>query len=315
MYATALFPLGAIAITLFSVFYPGVLDGYGKAIVPLLGVVMFGMGITLRPGNFLDVLRRPRLIGLGVVLQYLLMPLSAWLVSRALDLPAGLLTGVVLVGTCPGGTASNVICYLARGDVALSITLTTISTLLAVILTPAMTWLYIGRTVPVPVLDMMLDIARVVILPVLAGMVLNRYLGHYLKAVKHAFPLVSVTAIILIIGIIVALNRPVLPALALPVIAAVFWHNLLGLAGGYYLAGLFTREERVRRTLAIEVGMQNSGLAVALAHSYFPAVASLPGALFSIWHNITGSMLAGWWSRYPGGTEGVINRSGSNGSR
>jgi BASS family bile acid:Na+ symporter len=307
VYVTALFPLGAIAITLFSVYYPGVLDGYGKAIVPLLGVVMFGMGITLRPENFLDVLQRPRLIGLGVTLQYLLMPLIAWVVSRALGLPAGLLAGVVLVGTCPGGTASNVICYLARGDVALSITLTTVSTLLAVLLTPAMTWLYIGRTVPVPVLDMMLDIARVVILPVLAGMVLNRYLGHYLKAVKHAFPLVSVTAIILIIGIIVALNRPVLPALALPVIAAVCCHNLLGLAGGYYLSAVFTRDESVRRTLAIEVGMQNSGLAVALAHSYFPAVASLPGALFSIWHNITGSILAGWWSRRSDGESGVIS--------
>lgn len=301
MYTTALFPLGAIAITVFSVLYPGVLAGYGKAIVPLLGVVMFGMGITLRPENFLEVLRRPRLILLGVTLQYLLMPLIAWTVSLALNLPAGLLIGVVLVGTCPGGTASNVICYLARGDVALSITLTTASTLVAVLLTPAMTWLYIGRTVPVPVLHMVLDIARVVLLPVLGGMLLNRYLGHYLKAVKHAFPLVSVTAIILIIGIIVALNRPVLPALALPVIAAVFWHNLLGLAGGYYLAGLYTRDARVRRTLAIEVGMQNSGLAVALAHSYFPAVASLPGALFSIWHNITGSLLAGWWSRRPDG--------------
>ena len=307
MYTTALFPLGAIAITLFSVFYPGVLAGYGRAIVPLLGVVMFGMGITLRPENFLDVLRRPRLILLGVTLQYLLMPLIAWLVSRALGLPAGLLIGVVLVGTCPGGTASNVICYLARGDVALSITLTTASTLLAVLLTPAMTWLYIGRTVPVPVLDMVLDIARVVILPVLGGMLLNRYLGNYLKAVKHTFPLVSVTAIILIIGIIVALNRPMLPALALPVLAAVFWHNLLGLAGGYYLSGLYTRDARVRRTLAIEVGMQNSGLAVALAHSYFPAVASLPGALFSIWHNITGSLLAGWWSRRPDGDTGAVS--------
>jgi BASS family bile acid:Na+ symporter len=308
MYATALFPLGAIAVSLFSIYYPGVLAPWGKAIVPLLGVVMFGMGITLRPENFREVLRRPRLIGLGVVLQFGLMPLIAWAVGRALALPADLLVGVVLVGTCPGGTASNVICYLARGDVALSITLTTVSTLLAVLLTPAMTWLYIGQTVPVPVADMTLDIARVVILPVLAGMTLNHWLGKALQPVKHAFPYVSVAAIIVIIGIIVALNRPVLPSLALPVIAAVFWHNLLGLVGGYYLSGLFSRDARVRRTLAIEVGMQNSGLAVALANSYFPAVASLPGALFSIWHNISGSILAGWWSRRPqGGTQ--VSRS------
>ena len=178
-----------------------------------------------------------------------------------------------------------------------------------------MTWLYIGRTVPVPVLHMVLDIARVVILPVLGGMLLNRYLGHYLRPLKHAFPLLSVAAIILIIGIIVALNRPVLPALALPVIAAVFWHNLLGLAGGYYLSGIFTRDERVRRTLAIEVGMQNSGLAVALANSYFPAIASLPGALFSIWHNITGAILAGWWSQCSSREDRAISRSGSGGVR
>ena len=309
MYATALFPLGAVAVSVFSLYFPGILAGYGGAIVPLLGVVMFGMGITLRPENFLEVLQRPRLILLGVVLQYLLMPLIAWGISLTLGLPAGLMAGMVLVGACPGGTASNVICYLGRGDVALSITLTTVSTLLAVVLTPAITWLYIGRTVPVPVLGMVLDIARVILLPVLAGMALNHYLGRYLQAVKHAFPYLSVAAIILIIGIIVALNHSILPVVALPVITAVCCHNLLGLAGGYYLSGLFTRDERVRRTLAIEVGMQNSGLAVALAHSFFPATASLPGALFSIWHNLSGSALAGWWSRRRGAGEAALSRS------
>lgn len=296
MGATAFFPLGAIAVSVFSVYFPGVLAPRAAAIVPLLGVVMFGMGISLRPENFLEVLRRPRLIGLGVLLQYLLMPLIAWCVGRLLGLPAGILAGLVLVGACPGGTASNVICYLARGDVALSITLTTVSTLLAVAATPLLTWLYIGRTVPVPVTQMMLDIARVVLLPVLAGMALNHWLGRFLQRAKHVFPWISVAAIILIIGIIVALNRPILPSLAAPVIAAVLLHNGLGLAGGWYLSGLFTRDPRVRRTLAIEVGMQNSGLAVALAHSFFAPAASLPGALFSIWHNLSGSALAGYWS-------------------
>jgi len=205
--------------------------------------------------------------------------------------------GMILVGTCPGGTASNVICYLARGDVALSITLTTVSTLLAVLLTPAITWIYLGQAVPVPVIDMMLNIFRIIVLPVMAGMMINVYCGHYLHALKHVFPFVSVTAIILIIGIIVAINRPQLPYLALPVITAVFWHNLLGLAGGWFLAGFFTRDERIRRALAIETGMQNSGLGVALAQVYFPPAASLPGAVFSIWHNITGSILAGYWAR------------------
>lgn len=297
MYATAFFPLGAIAVTLFSFYYPEVLAPYRGSIVPLLGVVMLGMGMTLRPENFLEILQRPGLILLGVALQYLLMPFIAWAVSLLLGLPVALMAGMVLVGSCPGGTASNVICYLARGDVALSITLTTVSTLLAVVLTPVITWLYINRAVPVPVAGMMLDILRIIVLPVIAGMMLNRYLGHYLHVIKHLFPFISVAAIILIIGIIVALNRSQLPMLALPVLAAVFWHNLLGLAGGYSLAGFFSSDERVRRTLAIEVGMQNSGLGVALAQLYLPAAASLPGAVFSIWHNITGSILAGYWSR------------------
>ncbi|MEX2525131.1 MAG: bile acid:sodium symporter family protein [Gammaproteobacteria bacterium] len=297
MYVTAFFPLGAIGITLFSLYYPGVLSEYRGAIVPLLGIVMLGMGMTLRAENFLEILNRPKLILLGVSLQYLLMPFIAWSVSMMLGLPAELMIGMVLVGTCPGGTASNVICYLARGDVALSITLTTVSTLTAVVMTPVITWFYINQAVPVPVADMMLNIFRIIVLPVLAGMAINTYCGRYLHAIKHVFPLVSVVAIILIIGIIVALNRAQLPYLALPVITAVFWHNLLGLAGGWYLAGFFTRDPRVRRTLAIETGMQNSGLGVALAQAYFPPAASLPGAVFSIWHNITGSILAGYWAR------------------
>lgn len=297
MYATVFFPFGAIGIALFSFFYPGVLSEFRHAIVPLLGLVMLGMGMTLRPENFLEILKRPKLIVLGVSLQYLLMPFIAWTIGIVLGLPIELMIGMILVGACPGGTASNVICYLARGDVALSITLTTVSTLLAVVLTPAMTWLYLSQAVPVPVSDMMLNIFRIIVMPVLAGMAINAYCGHYLYTVKHLFPLVSVTAIILIIGIIVALNRAQLPYLAMPVITAVFWHNLLGLAGGWFLAGFFTRDERIRRALAIETGMQNSGLGVALAQAYFPPAASLPGAVFSIWHNITGSILAGYWAR------------------
>jgi bile acid:Na+ symporter, BASS family len=297
MPATLFFPLGAIAISLLSVFYPDILTPYKKAIVPLLGVVMLGMGMTLRPENFLEILKRPRLIAIGVGLQFLLMPLIAFLVSTLFGLSETLLVGMVLVGSCPGGTASNVICYLARGDVALSISLTTVSTLLAVLFTPVLTWIYVGQSVPVPVLDMMLNIGKIILLPVTVGVLINYYFGRYLHFVKHVFPFVSVIAIILIIGIIVALNHAHIFLLALPVIAAIFWHNALGLAGGYYFSKMMGLDERQRRTIAIEVGMQNSGLAVALAQAYFPAIAALPGALFSIWHNITGSILASAWSR------------------
>ncbi len=297
MPATLFFPLGAIAVSVFSIFYPDSLSPYQKAIVPLLGVVMLGMGMTLRPENFREIARRPRLIAIGVGLQFLLMPLIAFLVSKLFGLPQALLVGMVLLGSCPGGTASNVICYLARGDVALSISLTTVSTLLAVLFTPVLTWVYVGQSIPVPVIDMMINISKIILVPVAVGVLCNYYFGRHLRFVKQVFPFVSVIAIILIIGIIVALNHAQIFLLALPVIAAVFWHNLLGLASGYYLSKIMGLDERQRRTVAIEVGMQNSGLAVALAQSYFPAITALPGALFSIWHNITGSILAGVWSR------------------
>ncbi|MBI1733332.1 MAG: bile acid:sodium symporter family protein [Gammaproteobacteria bacterium] len=292
-----LFPIGAVAVAIFSYFHPAVLGGFRALIEPLLGVVMLGMGMTLRAENFAELLRRPRVIAIGCLLQFALMPAFGYAVGRSLGLSGELLAGVVLLGSCPGGTSSNVICYLARADVALGITMTTATTLLAVILTPLLTWAYLGQQMDVPVLDMMLGILVIILLPVSVGVLLNRKFSHWLHPLKQIFPYVSVLAIILIIGIIVAVARPHFAEVAAPVIAAVFWHNLLGLAGGYWCARWLGLEERVRRTLAIETGMQNSGLAVALAQNYFSVLAALPGALFSIWHNISGSVLAWHWSR------------------
>lgn len=300
MKSVAFLPLGAIAISVFAGFWPGTLARYDFAIVPLLGVVMFGMGMTLMLTDFRRVLTRPGVIALGIGLQFICMPLIAWLLGMILHLPLVLLTGLVLVGTCPGGTASNVICYLARGDVALSITMTSLSTLLAVVLTPWLTWIYIGEKVPVPVLPMILSIFKIIILPVMLGIVVNQYAGSYLVGLKKGFPLVSVIAIILIIGIIVALNATRLPELILPVIIAVMLHNCLGLLAGYWLPSLLGLDKRTCRTLSIEVGMQNSGLAVALANTFFTSAAALPGAVFSIWHNISGAILAALWSRKHG---------------
>ena len=297
MLATTLFPIGAVLISILSLVYPQLLLPLKDAIVPLLGVVMLGMGMTLRLENFIEVCRRPRAIAIGITLQYLLMPLIAYLVAWLFELDQALFIGMVLLGSCPGGTASNVICYLARGDVALSITLTTVSTVLAVFLTPVLTWLYIGERVPVPVLSMMGDIFLIILVPVSAGVLINHYLGRYLHFIKHLFPYISVIAIILIIGAIVALNHDNIPIVAIPLLAAIFWHNLLGLLGGYYLSRAMGLDERACRTIAIEVGMQNSGLSVALAQTYFSTMAALPGALFSIWHNITGSVMAWHWGR------------------
>jgi len=296
MKSVALLPLGAIAISIFACFYPHVLDCYAVAIVPLLGVVMFSMGMTLTIEDFRRVFIRPGIILLGILLQFIFMPLLAWLLGVIFQLPVMLLAGLVLVGSCPGGTASNVICYLARGDVALSITMTSLSTILAVILTPWITWLYIGEMITVPVLLMILSILKIIILPVILGIIVNQYAGRYLGKLKKCFPPMSVLAIILIIGIIVALNQPRLSGLFLPVIFAVILHNILGMLVGYLLPAGLGLDAKICRTMAIEVGMQNSGLGVALANSYFSPAAALPGALFSIWHNISGAVMAAFWS-------------------
>jgi BASS family bile acid:Na+ symporter len=298
---TSLFPLWALLLAGLALWQPAWFTHLKPAIIPLLGVVMFGMGMTLTPANFMEVWRRPGVMGLGLALQYSLMPLLAWLVGRLYGLGPELLAGMVLVGASPGGTASNVVCYLARGDLALSISLTTLSTLSAVLATPLLTWVYIGARVPVPVWEMLLSILKVVLLPVLGGLLVNLWIGHRLGPAKRAFPLLSVAAIVLIIAIVVALNQARMLELALGLIFCVVLHNGLGLAGGYWAARLFGCDRRVSRTLAIEVGMQNSGLAVALAGKYLSAAAALPGALFSIWHNLSGAALAAWWSRRPPG--------------
>jgi BASS family bile acid:Na+ symporter len=291
------FPILAIAFSIFAARYPEFLVDYKPTIIPLLGIVMFAMGMTLSVEDFKRVLKSPRVIGLGLLLQYGLMPLLAFIIGLLLALPTALMAGLVLVGTCPGGTASNVICYLARGDVALSITLTAISTLLAVLLTPILTWLYIGQEVPVPIVDMMLTVIKIIILPVTLGIIVNRYFGQYLLQAKQFLPMVSVIAIVFIIAIIVALNSQQISQLAFPIIIAVMLHNGLGLASGYTIAKCLGYDEKICRTLAIEVGMQNSGLGVALATKYFTAITALPAAFFSIWHNITGSLLAAYWTR------------------
>lgn len=293
---TSLFPLWAIILSIAAFAYPYAFSPYKDAITPLLGVVMFGMGITLSATDFLLVLKRPRVIILGTAMQYILMPLIAFILSYILNLPVEIMVGMVLLGTCPGGTASNVICYLAKGDVALSITLTSVSTLLAFVLTPALTWLYIGEAVPVEIGSMMLSIVKIVIVPVALGLIINTFFDKHIERFRHAFPALSVATIVFIISIIIALNKDNILVAGKMVMVAVVLHNGFGLASGYLLSRTLGLDEKDARTIAIEVGMQNSGLSVALAVKYFSPLAALPGALFSIWHNIMGSALAGYWA-------------------
>ena len=293
---TRLFPFWALLLAACAYYVPDSFSQGKGLIIPLLVVIMFGMGMTLTTEDFRRVLRRPKLILLGVALQYTVMPLAAFLLSRLLQLSPELTTGMVLVGASAGGTASNVVTYLARGDVALSITLTMSSTLLAALLMPGLTWVYVGYLVPVPVQEMLLSVLQIVVAPVLLGVWLNTLLGARLQPINRLFPFISMSAIVLIIAIIVSLNHTKLVGIGLPLLMAVALHNLIGLAMGYVLPRLLGHDAITCRTLAIEVGMQNSGLSVALAIKFFGATAALPGALFSIWHNLSGSLLAGYWA-------------------
>ena len=290
---TGVLPRGSLLGSLLAWMVPGWFAPLKTAIVPLLGLVMFGMGMTLTGRDFLNVLQRPFPVFLGIAMQFLLMPFAAWALAIGAGLSPQLTVGLILVGCSPGGTASNVICYLARGDVALSITLTTASTLLAVLATPILTLFYAGETVPVPAQDILITVFKIIFLPVMLGVLANHFFHRALSPVLKVFPLLSVLSIVLIIMIIVALNHDSLANVASGLAAVVVLHNLVGLLGGYWMPRWLGRDERECRTLAIEVGMQNSGLAV----KYFSVTAALPGALFSVWHNLSGSLLAGIWRR------------------
>ncbi|MFW2372961.1 MAG: bile acid:sodium symporter family protein [Gammaproteobacteria bacterium] len=292
-----LFPLSAILFSAIAYGFPQIFLPLKQAIIPFLVVIMFCMGITLTIDDFRRVLQSPKVIALGVVMQYAIMPLAAFALGTALGLSIELVIGMVLVGSSPGGTASNVMCYLAKADVALSITLTMVSTLLAIFATPLLTLLYVGEHVPIPVMNMLLSILKIVVIPVALGVVLNTFFARQIQPMKHYFPVISMIAIIIIIAVIVALNQDKLANIGVIVFISVVLHNAVGLTSGYAISRALGYNEKTSRTLAIEVGMQNSGLAVALASQYFTAISALPGAVFSIWHNISGSLLAGFWNR------------------
>ncbi|GAB3671270.1 bile acid:sodium symporter family protein [Salinisphaera aquimarina] len=292
-----LFPLWAGALALLAYFVPGLFAPFSGAIVPLLVLIMFGMGLTLRPADFARAVSRWRVVLLGLSLQFGLMPLAAWVIAQALQLDAPIALGLILVGSVAGGTASNVICFLAGGDVALSITLTSVSTLASVIATPLLTWFYAGTHIPVPVVAMLFSIAKIVIVPVVAGMLINRLIGARWPDRDGWCALVSAAAVGLVIAIVVALNATSIATLGAIVLLAVVLHNAIGLSVGYGVTRLVTGDPIAARTVAIEVGMQNSGLAVALAQQYFSATAALPGAVFSVWHNLSGAALAGVFAR------------------
>jgi len=291
------FPLWAILFSIVAFFFSDIFSIAASAIVPLLASVMFLMGLTLNKTDFKRVSENPSPVLVGVIMQFLIMPFMALLLSTILQLSNQLTIGMVLVGSCAGGTASNVMTYLARGDVALSISMTITSTIVGVIATPLLCNFYLSETVNVDTSGMLINILKIVFLPVFFGFVLNYYLGDQIKQIQKFIPTLSMLIILSIITIIVALNSASLIDVGLLTLLAVILHNGFGLAGGFYVSRLLGFNLRQSHTIAIEVGMQNSGLGVALAMQFFSASAALPGAIFSLWHNISGAILASKWGQ------------------
>ena len=294
---TTLFPLWAILLSGAAFFFNEPFSSLASWIIPLLAGVMFTMGLTLRAADFKRILEDPRPILVGVLLQFILMPLLAVVLAKMFGLSNQLTAGLVLVGCCAGGTASNVISYLARADLALSISMTVCSTLVGVVATPLLTGFYLATTVNVDTIGMLVSIIQIVLIPVLAGITLSHFFPELIRPLTPALPALSILIILTIIAIVVALNSDSLLEVGALTLVAVVLHNLSGMCGGFYLSRLMGFDTRQSHTIAIEVGMQNSGLGVALALEFFSATAALPGALFSVWHNISGSLLASQWSR------------------
>ena len=289
-----------LLVILFSTagFFQPALFTWSVPFIPLfLGIIMFGMGMTLTADDFKAILMKPGAVIIGVLSQYTVMPLAALLIVTAFNLPPEIAVGVILVGTCPGGTASNVITYLSRGDVALSVSMTTVSTLLSPLITPLFTLWLAGRWIPVAAGGMFLSILKIVLLPVVLGILLNHFFREQIQRLVRVLPLVSVIAIVVIVGGIIGINAERMLTGAAILVAVVILHNFIGLMTGYSIGRSLQLDEHRRRTLSIEVGMQNSGLALTLALLHFTPAAALPAALFSVWHNVSGSLLASFWSR------------------
>lgn len=289
-----------LAAALLALAFPSVLQQIPTTVInPLLGVIMFGMGLTLNLHDFKIVFSRPKDVIVGCLAQFTIMPLLAWGLARLFSLNEALALGVVLVGCCPGGTASNVITYLAKGDLALSVGMTGVSTLLAPFMTPLLTWALAGKSVNVDVAGMLLSILWVVILPIIIGLIVKWIWPKFTEKAIDYLPAVSTLAIAMIVAIVIGANANKLMAGGLIIVIVVVLHNVCGLSLGYLIGRLLGLPEPKKRAISIEVGMQNSGLASSLATLHFAAypLATIPGAIFSVWHNISGALVARLYSR------------------
>lgn len=291
------FAVFVLIVAFIAYLLPDVFVGITGYITILLGIIMFGMGLTLNLSDFRIVAKKPLPVLTGVVAQFVIMPLAAFIIALVLQLPPEIAAGLVLVGACPGGTASNVMVYLAKGDLPVSVAMTTVSTLLAPLLTPIALLVFANEWLPVDPLAMFLSIFQVIIVPIALGLMIKQLFPRTVEKSVQALPIVSMAAIIAIVAGVVGANQENIAATGLLVFAAVVLHNGFGLALGYVTAKLVGLDETKRRAVSIEVGMQNSGLGTQLATVHFTPLAALPSAIFSVWHNISGPLLVSWWGR------------------
>ena len=266
----------------------------------LLMIIMFGMGLTMKPRDFALVITRPKEIIIGCLSQFIIMPLLAFGLAYIFRLDPALTAGVVLVGTCPGGTSSNVITYFSKGDVALSVGMTSVNTLLAPLLTPAITWLLLQTTVRVDVWSMFYSIITVILVPIGLGFLINKLFSKFTQKTVALLPVVSTIGICMIVATVVSHNAEKIYTYGATVLVVVILHNLLGYGCGFGIGKLFKMSPEKTKAISIEIGMQNSGLATSLASTAFPqlAMATVPGAVFSVWHNISGAILAAVYRKF-----------------
>ncbi|MBX8782749.1 bile acid:sodium symporter family protein [Pseudochrobactrum algeriensis] len=290
----------AVWVLLFAVLgfvFPETFKQFAPHIVTLLGIIMFSMGLTLSLDDFREVVRRPADVGIGVASQFLIMPLLAVLLTKIIPMSPEVAAGVILVGCCPGGTSSNVMTYLGKGDVALSVACTSVTTLAAPLVTPFLVWFFASQFLPVDAMAMFMSIVKVILVPLALGVLAQKLVPEIVKTAVPCLPLVSVTGIVLIVAAVVAMNKNAIATTGLLIFLVVVLHNGIGYMLGFTAAKLTGMSLAKRKAIAVEVGMQNSGLGAALAAAHFSPLAAVPSAIFSVWHNISGALLANYFAR------------------
>lgn len=286
------FAIWVVLFAALSFLLPSGFTWIAAYITPLLGIIMFGMGLTLSMNDFKEAFKRPKEVAVGVIGQFTIMPLIAFALATLLPVSKEVAVGVILVGCCPGGTSSNVMTYLSKGDTALSVSITAVSTVLAPILTPALILLFASQWLDVSASSLFISIVQIVLVPIVIGLIVKALLKEKAEAGAKAIPLVSVIGIVAIVAAVVSVNQAKIAETGALIFLIVVLHNVLGYLFGLGLGKALKVGPKQQKAISIEVGMQNSGLGATLAAAHFSPLAAVPSAIFSVWHNISGPIIA-----------------------